>query len=158
MTLSSYREKIREEPPAKRGGGAAILSHLSGKEEQIKKDPEPISHSTLKEKTAAQVPDKNKSPRANLRKYTYAPDPRFEKFWALYPNKTLKGHAEKAWNKLKPTDELFMAILAKVAEASLTDKWTKDGGTFIPNPAKWLHGRGWLDDFMPIKKVRQLVE
>ena len=47
--------------------------------------------------------------------------------------------------------------MVKLTQAILTDKWQKDGGAFIPNPAKWLKGKGWLDDFTPVKKVRKLV-
>lgn len=101
-------------------------------------------------------PKKEKSPRAHLRKHTYT-DPRFETFWTAYPNKTLKGAAEKAWNKLQPNDELVVAIMAKLAEAIKSDKWQKDCGAYIPNPTRWLIGRGWLDDFTPIKRVRKLV-
>lgn len=72
----------------------------------------------------------------------------FLRFWSTYPRKTGKG---KAWEKyqiaaendvLPPIDEL-VSIVERHAE---TDKWTKDGGQFIPHPATWLYQRCWEDE------------
>jgi uncharacterized protein YdaU (DUF1376 family) len=157
---SEDEEKKREEsaelrssevPPSLRDGG----QDQEGTVPPMQPNQASTSPSNNRDGTAS-TPEKERVS-GRLRRTIYSSDPRFEKFWVLYPNRTLKGEAEKAWNKLKPTDELVTEILAKVAEASRTDKWTKDSGMYIPNPAKWLGGRGWLDDFTPIKKVRKLV-
>src|SRR3990167_5857076 len=46
----------------------------------------------------------------------------FEKFWDMYPKKVSKGQAERAWKKLKPTEQLQRQILAAV-ERAMTSVW-----------------------------------
>lgn len=70
----------------------------------------------------------------------------FAKFWKLYPRKTAKANAEKAWSKLKVTDELFALIAYGLAKQAVCHDWLKDGGAFIPHPATWLNGRRWEDE------------
>ena len=72
----------------------------------------------------------------------------FLSFWEAYPaspNKTAKASAFKAWMKAKgrPDIDTLKAALAKVARS---EKWTKNNGQFIPNPAKWINGACWEDD------------
>ncbi len=73
-------------------------------------------------------------------------DENFEKFWAAYPKKTAKQAALKAWNKLKPNEELVKTILAALDVQKKSEQWTKDKGQFIPYPATWLNGRRWEDE------------
>lgn len=70
----------------------------------------------------------------------------FDRFWKLYPRKTAKQDARKAWAKLKVTDELFTLITDGLAGQVVCQAWTKDGGAFIPHPATWLNGRRWEDE------------
>lgn len=70
----------------------------------------------------------------------------FPKFWKLYPNKKGKAAAEKAWAKLKVTDDLFNLIAQSLAKQCASQAWTKDGGQFIPHPATWLNGKRWEDE------------
>ena len=70
----------------------------------------------------------------------------FDKFWKLYPNKTAKAAALKAWEKLKATDELSSEIMAGLASQVTSADWTKDGGKFIPHPATWINGKRWTDE------------
>jgi hypothetical protein len=73
----------------------------------------------------------------------------FALFWEAYPKKKNKGHAEKAFNKLKqPLD----VLLAAIAVARSSPEWLKDGGQYIPYPATWLNARGWEDE-QTAKKV-----
>lgn len=71
---------------------------------------------------------------------------RFDRFWAIYPNKTGKQAALKTWSKLKPSAELTESILAAVEYQKTWDRWTKDGGRYIPNPATWLNQGRWEDE------------
>ncbi len=71
---------------------------------------------------------------------------KFEKFWAAYPKKKAKGDAEKAFNKLKPDDELLETILKALEWQRSSKDWTKDNGQYIPNPATYLNGRRWEDE------------
>lgn len=70
----------------------------------------------------------------------------FERFWSAYPKKTAKQQAFKAWEKLKPDEELLNKILKSLEQQKRTVQWSKDGGQYIPYPATWLNGRRWEDD------------
>ncbi len=74
----------------------------------------------------------------------------FENFWQAYPKKKAKGYAEKAWAKLKPSEQLRQQILTALEQAKTSAEWIKDGGQFIPHPASWLSGKGWEDK--PVEK------
>ncbi|RXT72271.1 phage replication protein [Pseudomonas syringae] len=82
-------------------------------------------------------------------------DDLFPKFWKLYPNKKGKAAAEKAWKKLKVTDDLFTLIAHGLAKQCASMAWTKDGGQFIPHPATWLNGKRWEDEVQPASNVHQ---
>ena len=69
----------------------------------------------------------------------------FDDFWKLYPKKTSKADAEKAWSKIKPDMDLLDKILKAVCVASRSQDWIKDAGQFIPHAATWLNGRRWDD-------------
>ncbi|MDD2054948.1 phage replication protein [Pseudomonas putida] len=86
---------------------------------------------------------------------TSASDDLFPKFWKLYPNKKGKANAEKAWKKLKVTDELFTLIASGLAKQVVCAEWTKDGGQFIPHPATWLNGKRWEDEVKSASNVHQ---
>lgn len=70
----------------------------------------------------------------------------FGQFWSAYPKKTSKQQAFKAWDKLKPDEDLLSRILASLERQKKSVQWTKDGGQYIPYPATWLNGRRWEDD------------
>jgi hypothetical protein len=80
----------------------------------------------------------------------------FPKFWKLYPNKKGKAAAEKAWAKLKVTDDLFTLIAQGLAKQCTSPAWTKDGGQFIPHPATWLNGKRWEDEVSVPSNVHHL--
>lgn len=86
-----------------------------------------------------------KPSRASRPKTDAEADPRFSQFWEVYPRKVAKAGAAKAFEKLDPSPELLVKILAAVAVQSRSDQWLKDGGAFIPHPATWLNGRRWED-------------
>ena len=73
----------------------------------------------------------------------------FEDFWALYPRKTAKQDAIRAWRKLNPDLALQEKIRSALTLQISSDQWTRDGGQFIPHPATWLNGGRWDDE--PIK-------
>ncbi|KPX57025.1 hypothetical protein ALQ57_02630 [Pseudomonas amygdali pv. hibisci] len=85
-------------------------------------------------------------------------DDLFPKFWKLYPNKKGKAAAEKAWKKLKVTDDLFALIAQGLARQCASLAWTKDGGQFIPHPATWLNGKRWEDEVQPASNVHQFPQ
>jgi hypothetical protein len=71
----------------------------------------------------------------------------FPEFWTAYPRKQDKGHAKKAWAKLKVDRPLLTIMLNSIVKAKESDQWVKDNGKFIPFPATWLHGEGWTDEY-----------
>lgn len=75
-----------------------------------------------------------------------AGDGRFDRFWALYPNKKGKDDAKKAWQKRHPSDALTEIILRAVEVQKQWPEWTKDAGRFIPHPATWLNRGSWDDE------------
>lgn len=74
-------------------------------------------------------------------------DVRFDKFWSAYPRKVSKKAAQKSWERIKPTDELFGRIMASLEKAKATYQWTKNNGEFIPHPATWLNQERWNDEY-----------
>lgn len=73
----------------------------------------------------------------------------FERFWKLYPKKMSRKDAEKAWNKLKVTTDLFAVIARALAKQAASLDWLKSGGQYIPHGATWLNGKRWEDELAP---------
>lgn len=70
----------------------------------------------------------------------------FAHFWSLYPRKTNRDRAEKAWLKLKPDKDLIRVILEAVEKQKRSAQWTRDGGQFIPHASTWLNNGRWKDE------------
>lgn len=70
----------------------------------------------------------------------------FEKFWEVYPRKVGKIDAEKVWSKLDPGNGLVNKILKSVGDHCETHDWIKDGGEYIPYPAKFLRQGYWENE------------
>jgi len=70
----------------------------------------------------------------------------FESFWAAYPRKVNRKGAQKAWQRLSPTQRLFDTIMAAVAKQEQLDSWLKDNGKFIPHASTWLNNARWEDE------------
>lgn len=71
--------------------------------------------------------------------------PEFERAWAVYPRKTAKGAAWKAWLLLNPNPSLAELIIAKVALYKGTEQWKKEKGQFIPHFSTFLNQRRFDD-------------
>lgn len=75
---------------------------------------------------------------------------KFDLFWSLYPRRTSKKDAIRAWNKLtSPEQDKCVAVIAK--HCSLWDSEARDM-KYIPYPASWLNA-GSFDDELPEPKV-----
>lgn len=72
---------------------------------------------------------------------------RFNKFWEAYPRKVKKLRAVKAWNKIKPDEELFGEIMAGL-ESYLAGEWKGLQRHFIPHPSSWLNEKQWKDEVL----------
>lgn len=73
----------------------------------------------------------------------YQPD-WFERFWALYPRRTNRVAAVRAWDKLRPSLELCRVMTAALRVQMRTLQWQNPD--HIPHPSTWLNGARWLDE------------
>jgi hypothetical protein len=72
---------------------------------------------------------------------------RFAGFWQYYPIHTSKQAAIRAWDQLKPGDELIARIGKALRRQMATDSWQR--GVGIPYAATYLNQRRWEDDPEP---------
>ena len=128
--------------------------------EKLERDNElnEVSHAVSRNVTTDKDKDKDKEEEKNLKSFeafassaskkeSSSSESSFEKFWSAYPKKKNKGQAEKAWIKLRPTDELVSEIMLAVSNAKSSSDWAEDSGKFIPYPATWISKKGWCDSF-----------
>lgn len=94
------------------------------------------------EPPAAAIPQKKPAPI----------DGRFEQFWIVYPRKIGKGAARKAFEKIKPNDELLKRMVVAVVAQSKSTAWTDEGGRYIPSPSRWLNEERWGDEIVQTRK------
>ena len=71
---------------------------------------------------------------------------RFAGFWNYYPKSAHKSKqaAIKAWDQLKPADELIDEIANALRRQMATDEWKR--GIGIPYPSTYLRQRRWEDE------------
>ncbi len=74
----------------------------------------------------------------------------FNEFWQAYPKKQAKRDAQKAWEKIALTEQIFEKILEAIESAKATEVWQKQKGQFIPLPASWLRGERWKDELIDL--------
>ncbi len=67
----------------------------------------------------------------------------FNMFWSVYPKKTAKQTALRAWNKLGSSRPSVVGLVEAIEEQKTWDKWRQG---FIYNPATWLNGHCWEDE------------
>jgi hypothetical protein len=77
--------------------------------------------------------------------------PGFIAWWKAYPNKSGKPTALKSWLRDDPDPEVLLRALAWQVKS---EKWTADGGRYIPMPATYLNQRRYEDE--PIAPMRHL--
>ena len=94
--------------------------------------------------SASENKSKNKRDIDNKRKPPISP--LFAEFWKAYPKHQDKQGALKAFEKLKPDQELLDQMLKAINAWKQSEQWTKDGGQYIPMPTTWLNRRRWEDD------------
>lgn len=93
-------------------------------------------------------------PSNKTKKQDYEQDEHFDTFWNVYPRKTNKQGAKKAWDKIKPDEMLTASIMLALVKQEKSDQWAKDNGKFIPHASTWLNQERWNDE-MPGKAVRK---
>lgn len=72
----------------------------------------------------------------------YEDTPEFITFWEAYPVHANKVGARQEFAKI---DAPLEVLLESIEMWKRTDQWKKDGGQYIPYPAKWLKERRWED-------------
>lgn len=76
----------------------------------------------------------------------FSPDG-FAKFWSAYPKHEAKKDAIKAWNALKPNNDLCNTIFADLEKRLASGGvWYKADRKYIPLPATYLRGARWEDE------------
>ena len=76
----------------------------------------------------------------------FSPDG-FAKFWSAYPKHEAKRDAIKAWNALKPNEDLQSTIAADLEKRLASGGvWYKADRRYIPLPATYLRGARWEDE------------
>jgi len=106
----------------------------------------PIKPDCLPENIPIAPISEKKTPQSKVKyskvKKTYTID--FESFWLAYPVKIGKDAAYKSWNKLP--SGILPDILKTLGWQIKSERWTKDGGQYIPNPTTYLNQGRWKDE------------
>ena len=115
-----------------------VRAHRNKKKEELKQD------ETLQKQRCNGTEQNRTEQKQNKKAESF--DSLFERFWKCYPNKVGKDAAKKSFDKRKPDDELLGQMMAALENQKASDKWTKDNGQYIPNPATWLNQGRWKDE------------
>lgn len=84
-----------------------------------------------------------------MRKPEPTTDPLFDRFWAAYPRKEAKPKAQRAFAKLKVTEELLNTMLEAIRRQAKAKHWDRpEMRKYIPHPATWLNNRRWEDEII----------
>ena len=73
---------------------------------------------------------------------------RFAGLWDYYPRHTSKQAAAKAWDRLKPSDELIAQMGRALRRQKAWDEWQR--GIGIPHLSTYLNQRRWEDELTEI--------
>lgn len=69
---------------------------------------------------------------------------RFAGFWKFYPRGENKQRAIRAWDKLRPSDELIDTMARALSRQMESEEWQR--GIGIPHASTWINGRRWEDE------------
>lgn len=116
-------------------------------EHQAGTGPEPGQHQHDPEEEETGPGEEPGAPAGGAEESKTALERRFELFWKAYPKKKAKKTAFNAFKKIKPNEELFNTIMDAIGRARTSKEWLKEGGQYIPNPASWLNGGCWDDEY-----------
>jgi len=79
----------------------------------------------------------------------------FLDFYQIYPNKTAKAEAFKAWKKIDGKGELLPTILQSIKDQTAHKARLRERDEFCPewpNPSTWLNQARWEDEVKESKK------
>ena len=125
--------------------GALMAHRLNAEKSTDWKHPiyEPCAHVDTENHTEAAPIPEVRSKKENEKQPCASAD--FDLFWSLYPRKTCKQAAWKAWNRLHLSNGQSEQILACLRAWTNDPGWKRDGGRFIPYPATFLNQQRWKD-------------
>ena len=104
-----------------------IYAHLENEqvynhEDDKQKEDDNHSSNIIKQDT------KNKAIKKQNKELNELQEKQFDKFWQAYPKKVSKKEAQKSWNKINPSLELFEKILKALEIVKQTGQWNTDNG------------------------------
>ena len=105
--------------------------------------PNPAENCTQTNLSTKKETNPPKAPQGAESVPTWKPD-RFAGLWDYYPRHTSKQAAVKAWDKLRPSDELIAIIGKALRRQKAWDEWQR--GVGIPYLSTYLNQRRWEDD------------
>ena len=117
------------------------------KESYAKNSPQQNKEQVNKEQERPPKSPKGDSAQGSAKEKRTAPDwkpERFAGFWKLYPRGESKQDAIRAWDKLKPSDEL-LAVMGQALVRQMASRGWRDG-VGIPYAATWLNNARWEDE------------
>lgn len=134
-----------------------IYAHLENEqvynhEDDKQKEDDNHSSNIIKQDT------KNKAIKKQNKELNELQEKQFDKFWQAYPKKVSKKEAQKSWNKINPSLELFEKILKALEIVKQTGQWNTDNGKFIPYPATWLNQKRWTDEIKMMQDIKPVIE
>lgn len=113
-------------------------------------NPRPIENNNLKYNTPYSPPEGDGASGTKKAKDKSRPQwkpERFEGFYDFYPLHKSRVAAVRAWDKLRPSDELIDTIARALRAQKKSDDWQR--GIGIPYPSTWLNGQRWRDEIAP---------
>lgn len=150
---------IRVEVVRDKKGAVSDRKIYVDKVDVVSKDPIPKNGDTYPQKNGYPIPKNAEENNININNNPPIPptgggvcvsEPkhkpeRFSKLWNFYPHtkRGSKQRAMRAWDKLKPTDELIDTIAKALMRQLRTDEWSR--GIGVPHLSSYLNGRLWLD-------------
>lgn len=134
-----------------------IYAHLENEqvynhEDDKQKEDDNHSSNIIKQDT------KNKAIKKQNKELNELQEKQFDKFWQAYPKKVSKKEAQKSWNKINPSLELFEKILKALEMVKQTEQWKKDNGKYVPYPATWLNQERWTDEINMMQDNKMAIK
>lgn len=105
--------------------------------------PNPAENCTQTNLSTKKKNNPPKAPQGAESAPAWKPD-RFAGLWDYYPRHTSKQAAVKAWDKLRPSDELIAKIGKALRRQKAWDEWKR--GVGIPYLSTYLNQRRWEDE------------
>lgn len=134
---TTYRLGERVQPPPGPGKGAI-------------RDPERVQSETAKGAVCSETVQPRLHPNGLTTELpTELPNARldgFDAFWEVYPRRTAKGAARKAWPAAVKAAGGWTRIVAGARDYAEWCALTSAEAKFIPHPATWLRAERWADE------------